>query len=101
MEPIRGKLLLTLDISGTMESLDRKFGRLLWLGRELLERKLPFEIWAMTDQGVAAFAVSDPGQLEKAVDQLLCCGPAGGASARDLESDAAWRLHIGGEADET
>ena len=52
MEPVRGAVLLTVSLRGDPETLDRKLGRLLWVGRYLLERELDFEVRALTGSGV-------------------------------------------------
>lgn len=100
MEPDRGLVLVTMDLNGTAEELDRKFGRLLWLGGCLLEENVKFEIRVLTGEGVRAFPVAREGELRTAIDQLLCCSPAKEGSIRDLETAASWRRHIGGEPDE-
>jgi len=99
-EPNLGLVLLTLDICGTGEVLDRKFGQLLWLGSYLLERKIPFEIRAMTGDGVFCAPVSGKTDLEQALDALLGAGPAARDSVLDRDYPAAWRCHIGGESGE-
>lgn len=100
MEPVRGLVLLTMSLRGTPEALDRKFGRLVWMGEYLLSFSVPFEIRALTAQGLLSFPVDKPTELYKAVDKLLCTGVAE-SSIRDRSFDASWRYHIGGEADET
>lgn len=100
MEPVRGLLLLTLDVNGTPEELDRKFGRLLYVGQYMLARALRFEIRALTAAGVETYSVSEPAELQKACEHLLCTAPAAGGSIRDRAYAASWQYHIGGEPDE-
>ena len=100
MEPARGVMLLTMDLQGTPEELDRKFGHLLWLGNWFLENSIPFEVRALTGNGVESWAVSDVWSLQKSVEALLCAPCAKGGSIRDRSFAAAWQHHIGGEPDE-
>ena len=99
MEPLRGRVLLTLDIRGTAEELDRKFGRLLWLGSRLLEKGLKFEIMALTAQGIVTLPVEREEMLTEALDRLLCAGPAPAGSVLDRVLNASWHRHLGGEPD--
>ena len=99
MEPLRGRVLLTLDIRGTAEELDRKFGRLLWLGSRLLEKGLKFEIMALTAQGIVTLPVEREETLTEALDRLLCAGPAPAGSVLDRVLNASWHRHLGGEPD--
>jgi len=101
MEPIRGLVLLTMTLRGDLDTLDRKFGRLAWMGEYLLDQNVPFEIRALTGDGLLTFPVSGITELYKAVDRLLCTPAAAEGSIRDQCFDASWQYHIGGEADET
>ena len=100
MEPDLGLVLLTLDVRGTAPELDRKFGRLLWLGRHLTELGTPFEIRALTGEGIVSHTVKDEQQLLRCIDRLLCCPPAAEGSVLDGELRASWHRHLGGEPDE-
>ena len=100
MEPIRGRMLLTMDLTGSAPELDRKFGRLLWLGNYLLEQNATFDIRVRTGNGVISRYVSCEEALWSAVDHLLCCPAATGSDANDREYLASWQYHIGGSADE-
>ena len=73
MEPVRGRMLLRLDLNGTPPELDRKLGRLCWLGNFLLEQRFRFEIQAMTGNGVETWTVDTPDAFEQVVDELLSC----------------------------
>lgn len=101
MEPNRGLVLLTMDISGSAEELDRKFGRLLTLGGHLLERNIKFELRVLTGEGILGIPVAAEGDLKAAIDRLLCAPPAGEGTIRDQEFAASWQHHIGGERYET
>ena len=100
MVPVRGKLLLTMDLSGTPEELDRKFGRLLWLGTYLLEKEAPFDMTVLTGEGIAAFSIRQEPDFTKALDELLCAPAATEGSIRDQVYAASWQYHVGGEPDE-
>lgn len=99
MIPRCGRILLTLDIFGTAEELDRKLGRLLWLGNYLLEQSLSFEICAQSGSGLLCLSVTGQTDFEKAMDQLLCCSPLQ-AAAQHSDTAASWHFHIGGDPDE-
>ncbi len=99
MEPQRGLLLLTMTLRGTPEELDRKFGRLLWLGTYLLEHGLVHELRVLTAGGVQAYRVASEQDLGRAIDSLLCQKVAEG-SIREIPFPASWQYHIGGEPDE-
>lgn len=100
MEPQRGLVLLTMNLRGTPEELDRKFGRLLWLGRHLLEQGVPFELRVLTGEGVLTFSLSGEQELNKTIDTLLCRGAAEEGDLRERGYAASWQYHIGGGPDE-
>lgn len=99
MEPVTGLVLLTMTLRGTPEELDRKLGRLLWMGDYLLGQELAFEIRALTGEGLLSFPVQDKNGLYKAIDALLC-KPAATDSIAERVFDASWQYHVGGEPDE-
>ena len=101
LEPLRNRLLLRLDLSGTAEQIDRKLGILLWLSRYLLSKQLPHYWQVMTDGGVQTFSCQDEYTLLTSLDRLLQCKPAVSGSVLDTPANAAWWHYIGGEADET
>lgn len=96
MEPVRGRMLLRLDLNGTPPELDRKLGRLRWLGNFLLEQGFRFEIQAMTGNGVETWTVDTSDALEHAVDELLCCPYALEGTIRERVEAASWQYDIGG-----
>lgn len=101
MEPLRGRLLLTMTLSGTPEELDRKFGRLLWLGTYLADWELVFDMEVLTGEGVQGFTVSGRKDLSNALDTLLCAPGAASGSIRERTFAASWQYHIGGDSDES
>lgn len=100
MEQCQGLVLLTMTLGGTPEQLDRKLGRLLYLGSELIGRSIRFEVRALTGEGILTFSVGDERELHRCVDSLLCSPVAVDGSIRDLSYTASWQYHIGGDADE-
>ena len=100
MVPLNSKVLLTMILRGTPEELDRKFGRLLWLSRELLRQELKHNVCVLTGKGLLNLAVTDEQTLEKAMVTLLSQPPA--AVGEDIpHMAAAWQYRIGGGEDET
>ena len=100
MEPQRGLMLLTMDICGTAQELDEKFGQLLWLGQYLLDKGLIFEVRALTGAGIETFPVKENLDLQKCAERLLCAEAAEDGSIRDRDYAASWKFHIGGGTDE-
>ena len=101
MEPERGVMLLTMDLRGTPEDLDVKFGRLLWLSDWLLDHTISFEVRVLTGNGIESWTITDEWSLQKCIEALLCKPFATTEdSIRERVFTAAWRHHIGGEPDE-
>lgn len=100
MEPRQGLVLLTMNLRGSDEELDRKMGRFLWMGTWLLEQTVPFELRTLTGDGLLTFSVSSEAALKKTVDTLLCQKPVRNGDLRGRDFTAAWHYHIGGGADE-
>ena len=101
MEPLRGRVAVTMNLRGTPEELNRKFGRLLWTGQYLLQRQTPFEIRVLTGGGIYSFQVAREEHLTRAIDALLCYPAAQSGSIADSPCAASWHYHVGGEPDET
>ena len=100
MIPACSSILVSAELRGTPEEVDRKLGRLLSLGSHLLEMQVAFDIRVLTGNGPESWTVSNQTELLAAIDSILCCPPASLEAEDRLESTAAWHLHIGGEADE-
>lgn len=100
MEPQRGLALVTLDLSGTPEDLDRKLGRLSWLGTYLCAQGLSFELRALTGDGILSFSIAQAAALQSALDHLLRAPLSKEGSIRDRHYAASWQYHIGGAAHE-
>lgn len=99
VEPDRDPLLLTMDLQGTKEELDRKFGRLLWLGKLLLSREIPFEIRVLAGRGILSLPVTTEAELQKSIDGLLLESPAASGTIRDQSNPASRQYYIGGDSD--
>ena len=100
MEPEAGRMVLTMDLCGTPEELDRKFEQLLWMGNWLLENMISFEIRALTGNGIESWTVKEVWNLRKCMESLLCSPFIREGSIRDWDFSAAWRRHVGGDTDE-
>lgn len=99
MEPLNSQAVLALSLGGTPEEMDRKMGRLLWLGNRLLEQNFRFCIRARSGKEILQLQPDSPEALMAALDQLL----AAPTVAPDAPKDdfCSPRLYtIGGEPDE-
>ena len=99
MIPRNSRIILTMELKGTAQQQDAKFGQLMWLGQYLLEKELRHEWSVLTGNGLCSFPVADEKSLIEALQQLLAEPP--------VEEDAAWpalnagwHYRIGGEQDE-
>ena len=100
MQPERGLMLLTMDLSGTAAVLDTKLGQLLWMSQWLLEREIPFDIRVLTANGIDHWTIRTDADITKCIETLLDTPLAKKGSIRDRYFKAAWRHHIGGEQGE-
>ncbi len=100
MEPERGKMVLDMELRGTDDELDRKFGRLLYLSRYLLEIGARHELRVLTGDGVRDYPVCDEESLLRAVDDLLGCPCAKSEAQMEPLRSGGWLCRIGGEPDE-
>jgi len=100
MEPIRGRILVRMDLKGTPDQLDRKLGQLLWLGRHLLSQNISFQIQCLTGQGVEYLRVTNEESLLQSIDTLLDRPQAQIGSLADRPEMATWQYFIGGDGHE-
>lgn len=100
MEPVRGLILLTMDLSGTAAELDTKLGQLLWLSRWLLEREVTFDLRVLTANGIEGWTIRDEDEMDKCLQTLLGTPIVKEGSIREQVFHATWRYHIGGEQNE-
>lgn len=97
MVPDVGLVVLSVCLHGDPMILDRKLGRLLWMGQYLLSLDLKFEVCAQTGNGLLQLPITDEQTLDDALAQILGSAPAQEDRIHDLA--ASWQLHIGGEPD--
>lgn len=100
MEPVRGRVLVRLDLKGTPSELDRKLGQLLWLGRRLLEKDIHFQIQCLTGRGKEYLDVTSEVSLIRRIDTLLDSPQATIGSLADEPEMAVWQYFIGGDSHE-
>ena len=96
LEPIQGKAVVSLELSGDEDTVDHKLGRLGWLCRYLLQNGVNHEIHCLTDGGTKIYFISDPEQLTKAMLNILK-QPLADSEARLDFIAASWQHHIGGD----
>ena len=96
LEPVLGKAVVSLELSGDGDTVDAKLGRLQWLCRYLLSHQIRHEIHCLTDAGTKVYPVSDPQQLNKAILDILG-QPLAQPDARLDFIAASWHHHIGGD----
>lgn len=97
MEALRGVAVVSLELSGTPEMLDRKLGQLLWVSGYLLNKEVAHQIHCFTGNGMEVFSVTREEELTGAVDALLTA-PLAQPEAAPEYGPASWRCHIGGDA---
>lgn len=97
MEPIKGKAVVSLELSGSPDGVDRKLGRLLWVCRYLVEHEVFHEIHCLTGDGVKTYEIDHPAQITKAILDMLK-QPLAGAEDRIGFIAASWKHHIGGDS---
>ena len=100
MEPIYRPIRLTLDLRGSAEELNRKLGRLLWLGQVLAEKGRLFQIAALTGRGILTWTVAGEQDLDTAMTELLGAPAAESGTVEDAPAPAGITYRIGGEPDE-
>ncbi len=100
MEPARGRALLTADLKGTAEELNRIFGRILFMGDYLLDKGMRYELHVLTGVGRLHWEIVSDTALKQAVSELLHTEAVQEGSIQGLPVYATWRCHLGGEPDE-
>ena len=93
-------LLLRLVHGGSPAELDRKLGKLLWLGLYLQRRGLRYDVLAHTTEGQKLWHVDSKRALVDVVDALLCCEPLEYSDLNVPIENSIWQYYIGGNADE-
>ena len=100
MVPIHQPLRLTLDLQGDAGELNRKLGRLFWLGSILAEKGRLFNIAALTGRGVLTWQITGKEDLDKAMTELLSAPAAESGTMEDIPAPYGRTYHIGGAPDE-
>ena len=95
MEPLKTQIFVEMELRGTDEELDRKFGRLLYMSDRLLQLGFPHELRVLTGRGVQNLSVANQEELERHLGVLL--GEPQAPVGDELEPvSAAWRYRVGG-----
>ena len=100
MELVSNRLVLRLVHGGNAGELDRKLGRLLWMGLYLRRRGLVFDVLADTPEGPVLWHVSSKKELQDVLDALLCTRPLSQERLSGTVSAGMGQYYLGGEADE-
>lgn len=100
VEPQRRPILLTMNLRGTPEELDRMLGRFLWLGQELVEKKQSFQLRVLSGDGLFTYTIASKEQLIRVLDALLCLSAAREGDLQLQHHRGFRQYHIGGNADE-
>jgi len=97
-EPVRRRVLLTLDLAGMADQIDSVLGRFLWMSKWLLEHEVSHELlWIdPSNLHLQTAQISDEKNLEDALQLLLHSQTAEDTpSVADRRfSNADWRYHI-------
>ncbi len=96
MEPIKGKAVVSLELSGDDSLVDRKLGRLLWVCRYLLEEGVTYEVHCLTGDGMKVYHVTTREEADKALRSILKQPLLSPEEKIDFIA-ASWRYHIGGD----
>ena len=100
MEAVRSELLLRLDLSGNQKVLERKLGKLLWLGPMLLRQKQTFQIQALTGDGAKTWFVMDLKSFNIAYEELLAAPFTSEQIPPVISGIPQRQYYIGGDRDE-
>lgn len=99
LEQLSSARLLTVVLSGSRDSIDRKLGRLLWLSGKLLSRGEGHETAILSGRGLERFSVTDPDSLRAMLWAALTAPHAPVGAAMPAMEDAPRQFAIGGDAD--
>ncbi len=101
MERVSNHLLLRLTHGGNPQQLNRKLGKLLWLGLYLQNLGLAFDVLADTAEGPKRWHVNGTRELMDVLDSLLCTPPLEQNQLAEPIAGSFWQYYIGGDAYET
>lgn len=98
---VSNRLLLRLVHGGAPAQLDRKLGKMLWLGLYLQRRGLQYDVLADTVEGQKLWHIDSKQALVEVVDALLCTEPLEQSELTvPTTSGSVWQYYIGGDAHE-
>lgn len=98
VEPMRKRLLVTLELSGDEDMLDSKLGRLLWLTEHFLETGVTHEVRCLTGRGVEVWCVTNRDSQQAMLRGVLAAPACPAGQVLPGMPDA---FHIGGDSHET
>ena len=100
IEPEQGRMLLSMELNGLPEEIDRKLGRFLWLSKWLIKHQVPYDFCVLTGNGIENWTIHEEDDLDQCLLQLFCmpCAPTG--TLFEGKQMTAWQYHIGGEPGE-
>lgn len=83
-------MTLTVDLiaRGSREELDRRYGQILWLGRHLLSKDIPWRLRVLTGKGVQIDSIESEAALLQALTAALHCPVA--AAGAELPAVDGW-----------
>mgnify|MGYP003288043728 CR=1 FL=1 len=99
METLQDAAVLTMELSGRPDVLDRKLGLLLGMSTHLAEKSIKHRIFCYTGKGMEICSVSTEQEALDAVDRILQL-PTVAADKTPPYPKAIWRYHIGGDDSE-
>ena len=95
MEPLKDRIFVEMELRGSGQELDQKFGQLLWLSNHLLQMGFSHEFRVLTGRGIHCLGVANRKDLERSLEVLLGEPQAPEGAALEPIS-ASWRYRIGG-----
>lgn len=99
MEAQQDAAMVSLELTGSPDVLDKKLGRLLGISRYLAENGVKHRVCCCTGTGTVIHVVTNVQEAQDAVDALLQLPPAA-EDALPTYPKAIWRYHIGGDDSE-
>ena len=103
LEPVRGQAILSFDLAGSRETVDRTLGLLRWMSGWLLAQELPHTVCWLDPESFApqSAAISVAEDIDRLTENLLRTGLCDGTPSIAQRSFPAadWRYHVqpGGE----
>lgn len=99
MEAQQDAAILTMELAGAPETLDRKLGQLLGMSTYLISNGIRHRIFCYTGNGMSVHSVTSEQESMDALDALLQL-PHAREGVVPVYPKAIWRHHIGGGGDE-